>query len=444
MKEYIIHICLAVILVIGVRAYLNHFNKQEVIAEEATSLVDSMYENNDKLFVRQDISKSEIEKLTNLSNQISGFSNKELKEDIIDLELKYTCLYELSNFYQTDSLLDLREDNVDNLSLNPEVDIKQIQQNYHSLPEELEKEFLSAIKKQYQAIEESLEEIRIAQEKSQQLRGRVNLMGLKQEINKYLEVEELLFANKHHPQVEDSLEIYEEKVHQLAENILEVEDYISVQPETVDNIYSSYYLADALAGADMDSRPLVALTFDDGPTLYTLDLLKVLDKHQVQASFFLLGQSVENHPQIVDEIHKAGHLIGNHSYSHPNFDNLTDKEIINEINRTQDLITEITHEAVRAYRTPYGNGKAKVSRLFPEMIGVFWNVDSTDWVYDNAEVTVETVLETIQHRSIILMHDSKESTIEAIDQLIPQLKEKGYHFVTPDKIPEADNYNDLS
>lgn len=116
-----------------------------------------------------------------------------------------------------------------------------------------------------------------------------------------------------------------------------------------------------------------------------------------------MGLHVEQYPKIAKEVADRGYLIGNHSYQHPNFDELDDASIQQEINKTQDLIEAATGVRPNMYRPPYGNGKGKMDRLYPELLPVFWNVDSEDWLSRNSQTVIDHVLATMKPRAIILM-----------------------------------------
>jgi peptidoglycan/xylan/chitin deacetylase (PgdA/CDA1 family) len=179
-----------------------------------------------------------------------------------------------------------------------------------------------------------------------------------------------------------------------------------------------------------DAVRQVAITFDDGPNPdYTLKLLEGLKKRGVKATFFVLGEEVERYPDILEAIHEDGHLIGIHSYKHVNFTQIGDTASIEQIDKTQEAIYEVTGEYAGYIRPPYGCWRkeldAKVS-----LIEVLWDVDPMDWATNDADTVVQRILRNTKEGSIILLHDASESTVLAALTVIDVLQEQGYEFVT--------------
>lgn len=178
----------------------------------------------------------------------------------------------------------------------------------------------------------------------------------------------------------------------------------------------------------------VALTYDDGPhAVYTEQLLEVLKRHGVKVTFFLLGKSVAQYPQLVQQEQEQGHLLGNHTYSHADISQMSRSSALAEIADTNRAIYDCTGEYPYLLRPPYG----EVSKKFEKdcnMLVALWDVDPKDWNCKNADAVVKHVMSHVEENSVILMHDSYASTVEATDRLIPQLQEQGYQFVTLDEI----------
>lgn len=178
----------------------------------------------------------------------------------------------------------------------------------------------------------------------------------------------------------------------------------------------------------------VALTFDDGPNdSYTEILLEGLEERGVKATFFLLGKEAEQNPDIVKKIYENGHLIGNHSYSHVNLCELTKEEAIGQINKTNEIIYQITGYYPEFIRPPFGCCKEGLS-YEPEMIEVLWNVDARDWETDDVGYVVQKVVTDVEENGIILLHDASVSSVQAAFSIIEILRERGYDFVTVDEI----------
>lgn len=187
----------------------------------------------------------------------------------------------------------------------------------------------------------------------------------------------------------------------------------------------------------------VALTFDDGPDpRFTNDVLDVLKQYNVRGTFFLLGSRAVAYPEIVKRIQSEGHVIGNHTYFHPNLVKDSDLESLErEVTRTENALNDIVGFRTRLFRPPYGFLYNELVEKLAEMqyLVIGWTVDSLDWQEDPPEVIASNVLDNVQPGANILMHDGADwdgdrtNTIKALHQIIPSLQEQGYEFVT---IPE--------
>ena len=182
----------------------------------------------------------------------------------------------------------------------------------------------------------------------------------------------------------------------------------------------------------------VALSFDDGPGSNTKDILKILDKKDVQATFFLLGTSVAKRPKLVREIYLKGHELANHTYNHMNFFKYSeeDKEekIKDELLQCQDLIKEITGFRTKLVRFPNGYSKDDALNVAKESNYkvVNWTF-GMDWDRDlSQEEMLELYFENTKPGTIFLMHDLQKNTklTKMLPLLIDKLKSKGYKFIT--------------
>lgn len=178
----------------------------------------------------------------------------------------------------------------------------------------------------------------------------------------------------------------------------------------------------------------IALTFDDGPhPQYTPEMLAALKERDVKATFFLLGEEVEKYPEIVKEIYDQGHLIGNHSYKHEQLSKLSMKQACAQVNRTNELIYDVTGTYPSYVRPPFGDWHEKLD-CEVNMVEVLWDVDTLDWSSQNHAQIVNKVLKNVQENDIILMHDGYETSVTAAKEIIDALKKQGYEFVTVDEI----------
>lgn len=179
----------------------------------------------------------------------------------------------------------------------------------------------------------------------------------------------------------------------------------------------------------------IALTFDDGPSPYTEELSAGLKERGVQATFFLLGENLEKQKEAVKQLYEDGHLLGNHSYHHVQLTKLKDKEACQEILRTNNEIFKLTGYYPSYARPPYGEWNTNLD-LCVEMIPVFWDVDSLDWKLQDTDRIVQRVLSQTEEGDIILMHDGYRTSVDAAFQIVDRLTEKGFTFVTADRMIE--------
>ena len=182
-----------------------------------------------------------------------------------------------------------------------------------------------------------------------------------------------------------------------------------------------------------DEMPQLALTFDDGPSEYTITLSEGLKERGVQATFFLLGEIMERNEAAVKQLAQDGHLLGNHSYHHVQLNKLSQSKACQEIVKTNNLIYEYTGIYPMYVRPPYGEWDTKLDCGI-DMIPVFWSVDSLDWKLKNTDQIVKKVLAQVEDGDIILMHDGYSTSVEAAFQIVDNLKKEGFRFVTADKM----------
>lgn len=178
----------------------------------------------------------------------------------------------------------------------------------------------------------------------------------------------------------------------------------------------------------------VALTFDDGPhPCYTEQLLEGLKERGVTATFFVTGENAALHPRVIQHMYEEGHLIGNHTYSHLQLRSDNKEKFKEELIATNEVISQITGGEVVFVRPPYGSWD-KAFEWELNMIPVLWTIDPLDWCCKDAECVVMRVTEKVGENDIILMHDCYESTVTAALQIVDELLQEGYTFVTVEDI----------
>ena len=190
--------------------------------------------------------------------------------------------------------------------------------------------------------------------------------------------------------------------------------------------------------------PKMALTFDDGPhPVYTPKILDILKENNIRATFFLIGENAEKHPEIVRRIIAEGHEIGNHTYSHPHLQKINEKQLTKELKKTEDLLLDKFGYRPVLFRPPEGFCCAAVKNCASNMnyTLTLWDIDTTDWAHNPVKNIVNTVTSNAGDGRIILCHDfvTKPSpTPEAIEIVIPRLKAMGYNLVTVSELKKTD------
>ena len=184
---------------------------------------------------------------------------------------------------------------------------------------------------------------------------------------------------------------------------------------------------------DIDpSKPMVALTFDDGPSRYTSQILDTLEKYGVRATFCVIGNLVDARKDTVKRAFDSGCEIIGHSWDHRDLTKLSEDEIKRELNDTSSAIEMITGVDTRLYRPPYGavNNTLKNVSAGQGYAIIYWSVDPMDWNTRNADEVYSAIMADVRDRAIVLSHDLYGSTADAMERVIPELLSRGYQLVT--------------
>lgn len=204
---------------------------------------------------------------------------------------------------------------------------------------------------------------------------------------------------------------------------------------------------------DAATGPLIALTFDDGPSILTPEVLKILKKHRVKATFFMQGEHVAENPDLARRVVQEGHVVGNHSYTHPRFTQITDEQADQEITQTNATIAEATGVTPTLFRYPFGEesdaGNAVIRR---EQMwgGVLWHWETTDpgdFECPGKKGVQQYITGNAVDQALILLHDGNDvlgcgkKQVKELDKAITQLKKQGFRFgvVAPADGPSSVN-----
>jgi peptidoglycan-N-acetylglucosamine deacetylase len=180
--------------------------------------------------------------------------------------------------------------------------------------------------------------------------------------------------------------------------------------------------------------PYIAMTFDDGPSAaLTPKLLDLLAAHHIKATFFVIGENVAEHPEIVARAAREGHEIASHSWSHPNLGKMSQEGVRSQLQRTDDAIKNAIGKSPTLMRPPYGSITEREKRWIHDEFGydiILWDVDPLDWKRPGPAVVRNRILKETRPGSIVLSHDIHPGTIEAMPATFDELEAKGFKFVT--------------
>ena len=210
----------------------------------------------------------------------------------------------------------------------------------------------------------------------------------------------------------------------------------SVEWHPLDNLIgidTSLSFAESVVVRTIDpERPMVALTFDDGPSNHTHAVLDVLEQYGAVATFYVAGSRVANNSDIVLRAFNMGNEIASHAWSHRMLTRLSENNIRIELENTNNAVEDVTGVPPSNMRPPYGSINGRVRKVTAEL-GlpiIHWSLDPADWRTRNADTTYSRVMDTIKDRDIVLLHDLSEPTAEAVRRIVPELIDRGYQLVT--------------
>lgn len=193
---------------------------------------------------------------------------------------------------------------------------------------------------------------------------------------------------------------------------------------------------DVIFQATINDKKQIALTFDDGPHPYrTPQILDILEKYDIKATFFLIGKNVEYYPDVVSREISLGHEIGNHTYSHAQLSKLTEDKINEELSAFENALSKVSDYHASIIRPPCGCYSEALCTAANESNYkiILWSIDTKDWAHTPVDKIVENILTKVKSGDIILMHDyiaGDSPTPKVLEIIIPRLLDEGYEFVT--------------
>jgi peptidoglycan/xylan/chitin deacetylase (PgdA/CDA1 family) len=184
---------------------------------------------------------------------------------------------------------------------------------------------------------------------------------------------------------------------------------------------------------DIDpSKPMIALTFDDGPSRFTSQILDLLERHGARATFFVVGNRVESNREIIARAAELGNEIGGHSWNHRNLTELDEDEIKMQLLNTSAVIESVTGINPQIFRPPFGTVNdtlQSVSQTLNFAI-IKWSLDTLDWRIRDSEAVYNAVMDNATDRAIVLAHDLYGTTADAMEYIVPALISMGFQLVT--------------
>lgn len=209
------------------------------------------------------------------------------------------------------------------------------------------------------------------------------------------------------------------------------------------DIRSNYFVKSYWKSKTNDKK--IALTFDDGPTPITVEVLDILKKHNVKATFFCIGTQIEKHPEIFKRIISESHLVGNHSYSHnKGIGFFSTKNVLEEITKNDLVIERYLGKKTLLFRPPFGVTNPRIARAIKQtghfVIG--WNNRSLDTVIEDENIILKRIAEKLNRGGIVLLHDTSAKTANVLEQLLLLLQKKKYTVTPLDALLNIKTYED--
>ncbi|MBZ6527152.1 polysaccharide deacetylase family protein [Aerococcaceae bacterium DSM 111021] len=429
---------LGVFLILGV-LYSVFYPSEEERLQAAQADINVLFENQENNVLKAEVTQEEIQQAENSVNKLPHDKKEELNTIISKAQSQFDVLTVISPVFEGNPLIGETE-----LLVKEGVTSDLITQTQNSLPKE-DNEYVTKAKN-------LLDEVPTLIQEMEALRSEMGTFTEIKTVTRSNLYDVVLIANEltdkvtqftNQPYMAKTYEIYNQSLDNLVNAIINGHSYGHYEQLLLDAIFSNPVLSERLKGTPLNPSPQIALTFDDGPnTEFTPQILEILAENDVKATFFVYGAYVDENPEMAKRIVDEGHIIANHSYSHPDFSQIPDEEIIQEIEWAQDSIVEATGYEPTLYRMPFGAGGPRAVRLFPDMTSILWNVDSLDWQLQDAELIYQNIMSNLSSDMLVLMHDTAQYTVDAVARFVPELIEQGYVFVSPMELEFQHRYFD--
>lgn len=207
-------------------------------------------------------------------------------------------------------------------------------------------------------------------------------------------------------------------------------------------IWSQYHLK-AYLGNSSATEKVIALSFDDGPSEFTLEILELLQQYQAKATFFCIGKQLEKHPEIAQKVVDQGHILANHSYSHSKyFDFYSADKIYQELIQTDRLIEGIVKKKPNYFRPPYGVTTPSIANAVRKtkhsVIG--WSLRSNDGISSDVNAIFQRIEKGLKPGKIVLMHDTSKSSVMVLERLLLLLERENYKVISIEELLQIPAY----
>ena len=195
-------------------------------------------------------------------------------------------------------------------------------------------------------------------------------------------------------------------------------------------------LAEERTVLDPRVQPAVALSFDDGPSEFTQQIIDLLAENDCRATFFMVGTNMDLYPDLVKAVFDSGNEVGLHTWRHNDLNQMSADAIVRNLQLCQNIVLAQTGATAKWLRPPYGRvgPSAYGACTALEMYIATWTIDSWDWKYQNAEKIYNEVIPQLANGAILLFHDTHATTVEALKTILPEIKARGYQVLTVDEL----------